>query len=215
MGRVLSCEKPIRSADLRLRMHDPVVQTGEWLEKVVRGYFQYHAVPDNRESLNLFREHLARLWRHVLRRRSQKRRPSWTRLRRYFDRWLPRPHILHPYPNVRFDAMHPRWEPYALVAPVRICAGGAEQSAFLPRPLVRFKLGDGDGPRTPGLNRASLTPMKNAKESELVERLPILNIPCLPSIVCCPPPTVSLTWSSASPYLFTFLWHLASSGREA
>ena len=95
-------------AALRLRMHDPVVQTGEWLEKVLSGYFQYHAVPGNMASLNLFREHVTRMWRHVLSRRSQKRRPSWNRLRRHFDRWLPRPRILHPYPHVRFDVMHPR-----------------------------------------------------------------------------------------------------------
>jgi RNA-directed DNA polymerase len=95
-------------AELRRRMHDPVVHTGEWLEKVIRGYYQYHAVPDNMDSLKLFREHVTRMWRHVLRRRSQTRRPSWTRLRRHFYRWLPPPHTLHPYPHVRFDAMHPR-----------------------------------------------------------------------------------------------------------
>jgi group II intron reverse transcriptase/maturase len=95
-------------AELRRRMHDPIAETGSWLEKVIRGYFLYHAVPENMDRLSLFREHVTRMWRHVLRRRSQTRRPSWTRLRRHFDRWLPRPRILHPYPQVRFDAMHPR-----------------------------------------------------------------------------------------------------------
>ena len=94
--------------ELRKRMHAPLVETGEWLEKVVRGYYRYHAVPENLASLGLFRERLLRLWRHVIRRRSQKRPPNWARLGRYFDRWLPRPCILHPFPHVRFDASHPR-----------------------------------------------------------------------------------------------------------
>jgi RNA-directed DNA polymerase len=94
--------------ELRKRMHDPLVQTGEWLESVVRGYFQYHAVPGNTGSLNVFRERLVRIWRHVIRRRSEMHRPSWKRLRGLFNRWLPRPCVLHPYPHLRFDARHPR-----------------------------------------------------------------------------------------------------------
>lgn len=95
-------------AELRKRMHEPKARTGEWLESVVRGYFQYHAVPGNMGSLGLFRERLTQLWRHVLRRRSDTHRPSWKRLRGLFKRWLPRPCVLHPYPQARFDAMHLR-----------------------------------------------------------------------------------------------------------
>ena len=40
------------------------------------------------------------------------------------DDWLPKPKILHPWPDARFAVRHPRWEPYALIGPVRICAGG-------------------------------------------------------------------------------------------
>ena len=32
-------------AQLRRRMNDPIEQTGSWLTQVVRGYFNYHAVP--------------------------------------------------------------------------------------------------------------------------------------------------------------------------
>jgi group II intron reverse transcriptase/maturase len=95
-------------AELRRRMHAPTAVTGEWLESVVRGYFQYHAVPGNMGSLNLFRERLARLWRHALRRRSEAHKPNWRRVRGLFNRWLPRPCILHPFPSLRFDARHPR-----------------------------------------------------------------------------------------------------------
>jgi RNA-directed DNA polymerase len=95
-------------AELRRRMHRPLAETGKWLQKVVRGYYQYFAVPSNKPSLGLFRERLLRLWRLVIRQRSQKRPPNWDRLGRLFDRWLPRPCILHPFPQVRFDARHPR-----------------------------------------------------------------------------------------------------------
>jgi RNA-directed DNA polymerase len=41
---------------LRQRMHDPVAQTGKWLKSLVQGYFNYHAVPGNLNSLGIFRE---------------------------------------------------------------------------------------------------------------------------------------------------------------
>jgi group II intron reverse transcriptase/maturase len=114
VGRRTTVKKRMRAklqalkAELRRRMHDPLAETGKWLQSVVRGYYQYHAVPGNTTSLGVFRERLIRLWRHVIRRRSQKRRPNWNRLGRQFDHWLPRPCILHPFPQVRFDARHPR-----------------------------------------------------------------------------------------------------------
>jgi RNA-directed DNA polymerase len=93
---------------LRQRMHDEVAHTGKWIESVVRGYYLYHGVPGNTPSVALFRERLLRLWRSTLRRRGQKHRPNWDRLGQVFDRWLPRPRVLHPYPQVRFDALYPR-----------------------------------------------------------------------------------------------------------
>ena len=50
---------------------------------------------------------VTRLWRQVLLRRGQRGYLTWTRMRRLADRWLPRPRVLHPYPGVRFDAIHP------------------------------------------------------------------------------------------------------------
>jgi hypothetical protein len=61
---------------LRQRMHDPTEQTGEWLQSVVQGYFNYHAVPGNTDSLGIFRQRVTRLWRWALRRRGQKHRPK-------------------------------------------------------------------------------------------------------------------------------------------
>jgi RNA-directed DNA polymerase len=90
------------------RMHDPVAQTGEWLKSVVQGYFNYHAVPGNAGSLKVYRVRVIRLWRRTLLRRSQKHRLIWPRMHRLAERWVPKPRPLHPYPERRFAASHPR-----------------------------------------------------------------------------------------------------------
>ena len=90
-------------AKLRKRMHLPLAEQGQWIRSVVRGWLQYHAVPFNRKALATFHRRVARMWRHVLRRRSQKGRQRWTWRRMYqlIDRWLPRVRILHPHPSER------------------------------------------------------------------------------------------------------------------
>jgi len=93
---------------LRTRMHDPVTQTGEWLQSVVHGYFNYHAVPGNLDSLKVFRERVTPLWRRSLLRRSQRHRLNWERMHRLAARWLPQPRIVHPWPRQRFAARYPR-----------------------------------------------------------------------------------------------------------
>jgi group II intron reverse transcriptase/maturase len=94
--------------ELRKQMHEPVGEVGQRLKRVVEGYYRYHAVPENLRTLGQFRDRLCAVWRSILGRRSQRSRPSWNQIRPTFDRWIPRPRALHPYPSVRFDAMHPR-----------------------------------------------------------------------------------------------------------
>jgi RNA-directed DNA polymerase len=94
--------------ELRRRRHLPIEELGKWLRSVVQGYFNYHAVPGNLASLRSFRIQVIRRWMRALRRRSQKDRMTWPRLVAIAERWLPKPSILHPYPNLRFDAIHPR-----------------------------------------------------------------------------------------------------------
>jgi RNA-directed DNA polymerase len=106
------------------RMHQPIPDQGRWLERIVRGYFNYHAVPTNGQALDAFRHHVTDLWRRTLRRRSQKDRITWARMTKLVDDWLPKPIILHPWPSDRFAVTHPRWEPYAGKPHVRIYAGG-------------------------------------------------------------------------------------------
>jgi group II intron reverse transcriptase/maturase len=91
-------------AELRRRMHEPIALVGEWLQRVVLGYYQYHAIPGNLDRLNVFRHRLRQLWAHVLRRRSQRSRLTWQRLNPLLDRWTPPPRVLHPYPMERFAA---------------------------------------------------------------------------------------------------------------
>jgi RNA-directed DNA polymerase len=93
---------------LRQRMHDPVAQTGKWLKSIVQGYFNYYAVPGNLTSLGVFRDRVLALWWRTLRRRSQRRRISWTRILAFARRWLPTPRVLHPYPDARFAVTHLR-----------------------------------------------------------------------------------------------------------
>lgn len=93
---------------LRRRMHEPPARTGEWLRSVVRGYFNYHAIPGNRRNLCAFRSGVARHWRQVLRRRGQKARPNWARMTKLIRCYIPTARLVHPFPSVRFDAMHPR-----------------------------------------------------------------------------------------------------------
>jgi group II intron reverse transcriptase/maturase len=99
--------------ELMRRRHEPTALVGEWLRKVITGYYQYHAVPGNLPRLNLFRWRLRWAWWRALSRRGQRCRVPLDRLSRLVDRWIPVPRVLHPYPRERFDASHPRWKPYA------------------------------------------------------------------------------------------------------
>ena len=108
-------------AELRRRMHASVAEQGQWLARVVLGYFQYHGVPNNGDALAAFRYHVIGLWRGVLRKRSDKDQTTWDRINRLAAWWLPRPRISHPWPNQRFAVTHPRWEPDAGDPHVRLC----------------------------------------------------------------------------------------------
>jgi hypothetical protein len=79
IGKRMAAKLSDIQAKLRQRMHGAIGDTLEWLQSVVRGYFQYHAIPDNEERLRAFRKDVLRLWLRQLRRRSQRRRWTWER----------------------------------------------------------------------------------------------------------------------------------------
>jgi group II intron reverse transcriptase/maturase len=105
---------------MRRRMHQTIPEQGRWLCHVVRGYFNYHAVPMNFRALAAFRDEITRGWRWVLTRRSHKAKLTWAQMNRLAEDWLPKPRIIHPWPDKRFAVTHPRWEPYAGKLHVRI-----------------------------------------------------------------------------------------------
>jgi RNA-directed DNA polymerase len=90
--------------ELRHRRHLPIPEQGRWLASVLRGHYNYYAVPDNGQALRAFRERAVRHWLRALRRRSQRTRLTWERMSRLAARSLPPARILHPWPDDRFAA---------------------------------------------------------------------------------------------------------------
>jgi hypothetical protein len=86
---------------LRARINDKIAVVGKWLGTVLKGYFNYFAVPDNLDTLGRFRYLVARTWLRVIRRRSHKARMTWERFKPIIDKWLPLPMRVHPYPSQR------------------------------------------------------------------------------------------------------------------
>ena len=94
---------------IRLRMHDPIPEQGQWLRAVVLGHLNYYAVPGNKQSTDAFRTAAMREWLHALRRRSQKARSlTWKRFQRLVRTWLPTSKVKHPYPTQRLRVANPR-----------------------------------------------------------------------------------------------------------
>ena len=91
-------------AELRRRRHWPIPEQGRWLASVLRGHFNYYAVPGNIDSVTAFRDQIRWHWIQTLRRRSQRHRMTWERYSRIEKKWLPPARIVHPYPSVRFAA---------------------------------------------------------------------------------------------------------------
>src|SRR5206468_9704315 len=57
------------------------------------------AVPGNIHQVETFRAEVVRLWYGALRRRGQRHRLTWQRMRRHAERWLPPVRITHPCPT--------------------------------------------------------------------------------------------------------------------
>jgi RNA-directed DNA polymerase len=107
IGKRMAAKLKDTRAELRQRMHDRIAGTLKWLQQVVRGYFQYHAIPGNWARMKAFHKEILRLWYRALRRRSQRSTLTWSRFHERLGVLLPPVQILQPYPDVRFDAKHP------------------------------------------------------------------------------------------------------------
>jgi RNA-directed DNA polymerase len=108
IGKRMAAKLKEIKAELQRRMHESIEVTLRWIQSVVRGYFQYHAVPGNEQRLRAFRDDVLRFWLRQLRRRSQRSRWTWERFVERLAVQIPYAGIEHPYPQVRFDAKHPR-----------------------------------------------------------------------------------------------------------
>jgi group II intron reverse transcriptase/maturase len=86
--------------ELKRRLHQPIPVVGKWLGVVLLGHYRYYGIPGNSRKLQAFSYHVSRLWYKTLLRRSQRHRLNWERMNRLIDRWLPRPRIMHPYPDL-------------------------------------------------------------------------------------------------------------------
>lgn len=86
---------------MRRRMHRPIPEQGQWLRSVLQGHYRYYGVPMNARALGGFRQQVMWLWKRALGRRSQRGRITWERMRRLARKWLPYPHICHPWPSQR------------------------------------------------------------------------------------------------------------------
>ena len=106
-GKRMAAKLKDIKAKLRVRMHARIGGTVRWLQQVVRGYFQYHAVPGNLRRVPTFRWEVATLWYRTLRRRSQRSRLTKEHFAARLGCLLPTVQVLHPYPDIRFDAKYP------------------------------------------------------------------------------------------------------------
>lgn len=93
-------------AELMRRRHESVAIVGKWVNRVVRGCLNYHAVPGNLYRLGGMHSEICRAWRHALMRRSQRHRLPWSRFSRITKRFMPPIRNMHPYPKERFYASH-------------------------------------------------------------------------------------------------------------
>jgi len=89
--------------EIKRRRHLPIPEQGRWLGSVVRGHLAYYAVPGNTDAVQTFCDEVTRYWFNALRRRSQRTRVNWSRMRLYVKRWFPPARPVHPFPIVRFN----------------------------------------------------------------------------------------------------------------
>lgn len=88
---------------LRKHRHAPPTEQQQWLSQVLRGHYAYYGVPGNYRAMASFYNTLERYWHRVLQRRSQTARWTAAQRERFKQRHpLPRPRIVHPWPDQRF-----------------------------------------------------------------------------------------------------------------
>lgn len=90
--------------------------------------------PTNSRALGAFRHHVSDLWRRT----HQKDGMTYERITKIADTWLPKPRILHPWPDGRF-AVTIQGGPGARVAPAGIYVGSVLMG--IPTSITRRRQG--------------------------------------------------------------------------
>ena len=91
--------------ELMRRRHLPIPEQGRWLASVLRGHYHYYARARQHPGVVRFRDPAVGTGIKALRRRSQRDRVTWKRMRRLAQRMATTsPQIIHPWPDARFDA---------------------------------------------------------------------------------------------------------------
>ncbi|NRA89622.1 MAG: group II intron reverse transcriptase/maturase [Simkaniaceae bacterium] len=94
--------------EMRRRMHSPVKEMLSWLRSVLLGHFNYYGVPGNINQLASFRDEIVKRLLKTLRRRSQRSKLTWDKFAPLTNAFLPRPKVVHEYPEARFRAKYSR-----------------------------------------------------------------------------------------------------------
>ena len=107
---------PIAAPSPRGAINNPVVNASScrtvWKYSGIKTIPPKSAAPMKKEltsdAVNAFRTQVIRHWRTALRHRSQRTRINWARMNRIATRWIPQTRTVHPFPQARFAATHPR-----------------------------------------------------------------------------------------------------------
>jgi len=89
--------------ELRIRMNRSIDINGRWLRTMLKGHYAYYGVPRNNRAMSRFYHEIGLVWFKRLRRRGQRHRITWKRMKTYSTRYLPYPLVIHPWPSERFD----------------------------------------------------------------------------------------------------------------
>src|SRR4051812_33448731 len=96
-GRTRSAGRRWPEAARDHRTADP--RPGALVEAGGRRLCGVSRLPTNIQAVKALRYHVTDLWRSALRRRSQKDGSTWARVSKLAEAFLPKPHILHPWPS--------------------------------------------------------------------------------------------------------------------
>ena len=95
--------------EMRRRMHQPMTPTGgSGCDEVVTGYFAYHAVPTNIRALQTFRDCVVSSGSGRFGDAASATRRRRERIKRLAGDFLPKPRVLHPWPEQRFARQMPK-----------------------------------------------------------------------------------------------------------